>query len=188
MAQLNITQLSHPSRKDDPLWVVNDIPAPNTGPLMLNTTDGDGTHITVTVPNTFIPVDLCEQASREFILKSQDFRRACAARYLRALDEEEAMEILGSDAGRKEDARIRGGNEDREAEIAKRFGEDGNQSGVNDQIQILMEVGGDEAALLNKLRLMDDVKDDDWRYVAQRAKESGMHGVAAFANGRLESD
>ena len=180
MAELTVTELGRPERKYDPIWVINRIKPPNVGPLMINATDGDGHSITVMVPATFIPVDLTLQAERESITRSHDFRTAVHNGLLRLVDSEEAEKILGTKEGSQESRRIRNVMEDVMPQDTA--------TDVNEKVKLFMSLGpqGNESALCNKLRLMDEEMDtDDWKYVLSTAEEHAWGEVSSLANQML---
>lgn len=61
---------------------------------------------TVTVPATWLPIDLCTMVSRNQLLDSSDFRRALQRGVLRLMTEESADMLLARDSAKGEQARL----------------------------------------------------------------------------------
>lgn len=68
--------------------------------------DGQGQQIVVSVPVTWIPMDLTTQATKTAILTSPTFRRMIATRMLRLVSDDQAMMTMDSVDAQKEAQRI----------------------------------------------------------------------------------
>lgn len=86
------------------VWVKNTtVPK---GAINMSMPDGLGGTIILTVPVTWIPVDLTTQATKEHLVKSPSFRRMVTIGALSIVSEERAAEILREDDAKKEAARV----------------------------------------------------------------------------------
>ena len=200
--QLTIVDLEHPERKYEPIWVVNTLQGEKRGTLIMNVQDGMGNPLQITVPDTFLPINLTERAPREGILKSTDFRIALSNRYMRAIDDEEAKIILGQDGSQEEEERLFNRDSEINAQIAETFGTP-PQGAVSDPRNIQqqpqmatelrvspkivylvenMEENG-EIHAINRLRsLLDSVTPEDWAHVKAEAKKLGYDKLVAFVD------
>jgi len=83
------------------VWCLN-----NTNPrgtINISMPNGLGSTMVMTLPVTWIPVDLTTQATKESLLKSPDFRRMVTMGVIRLMAEHQAEKIM-----QEEDARIEG--------------------------------------------------------------------------------
>lgn len=83
------------------LWVQNETPsvedyAPTGGDLIFNVRDADGLQNLVTVPLTWIPIDISLDASKATLLKSSDMRKAWSRGLIKIVSAESALAILES--------------------------------------------------------------------------------------------
>jgi len=86
------------------IWAIN-----NTNPrgvINISMPDGLGGTTIMTIPITWIPVDLTTQATKESLLKSPSFRRLVTAGNIGLIDEEQADEIMSSDGAKEEATRV----------------------------------------------------------------------------------
>jgi hypothetical protein len=86
------------------IWAIN-----NTNPrgiINISMPDGLGGTTIMTIPITWIPVDLTTQATKESLLKSPSFRRLVTAGNIGLIDEEQAEEIMTSEGAKDEATRV----------------------------------------------------------------------------------
>ena len=190
MAELTVTDLGKPARKHDPIWVLNNVKKPNIGPLAINVVSDDGSAYMVTVPATFIPVDLTLQAQRAHILASRDFRIAALNGTLKIVDGAEAEEILGTNEAAKEAERLRQQRTVQAARGSESFAEQETVEETEERrrLRLLLEARGEPAALINRLRL-EELSQDDWRFVAATARSLGrLEEIEEYAKKQIEKE
>ena len=187
MARLSFRELMKQDAHD-PIWVVNQLSGPNKGPLLLNMMDATNTTINIRVDATFVPIDLCEKAEREAILRSQDFRKAVDKGILRIINQEEAEKLLGTDEAEAELGRLRSGRQHAQAMQHDNYGDPAtNDDQVSESVKVILNIGGGEAQIASKLRLLDhQMRDADYMYIAKRAKAENQSALIKFAEDGLK--
>ena len=186
MSQLSLRELLQQGAHE-PIWVINQLKGPNKGPLLLNMMDTTNTTISIRVEATFIPIDLCEKADRETILRSQDFRKALDQNILRVVDQKEAELVLGTDEAAAELEFLRSGQNRIQAQQHDAYGDPATAEGhVSDNVKVILDIGGGEAQIMSKLRLLDQVSEADYAHIAHRAKANGQTMLAKFAEDALK--
>lgn len=93
------------------LWVQNMTSsvedfAPLGGDLVFNVRDSDGNGTLVTVPLTWVPIDISLEVSKNVLLKSSDMRKAWSRGLIKILDSDSANAIVESVDGQKEVERL----------------------------------------------------------------------------------
>ncbi len=88
---------------NNPIYVYNN----SKGDHTISVRTGDGGVIPITVPKTFIPVQITEQVAPDVLIRSEDFRKACYRRVLILVSEEEALKKLETKEAVQEIERIR---------------------------------------------------------------------------------
>lgn len=86
------------------LWVLN-----NTNPkgnVNVTVPDGMGQNTVLTIPVTFIPIDLTTMSTKQAILSSPNFRKVITSKMLSIISDEKAQELLSSDKAQAEMDRI----------------------------------------------------------------------------------
>jgi hypothetical protein len=83
------------------LWVQNETSsveeyAPQGGDLIFNVRDADGAQNLVTIPLTWIPIDISLDASKAILLKSSDMRKAWSRGLIKIISAESALSVLES--------------------------------------------------------------------------------------------
>lgn len=86
------------------VWVLNN--SNPKGNVNLTMNDGQGAQMVVTVPVTWIPVDLTTQATKSALLASPNFRRLLAVRMLILVSEDVASATMAQPAASKEAGRV----------------------------------------------------------------------------------
>lgn len=94
LKELNLRALE--MSNDTRLYVVNRC-SPR-GEILMSVTRPNGREQTVTVPATWIPIDLTLQSRRQELLDSPDFRRAVARGYVVPVDADEAEEFCANNS------------------------------------------------------------------------------------------
>lgn len=82
--------------KDTRLFVINNTQP--RGEMLLTVTGNKGRSVIITIPSTWIPVDLSLQSRKSDILDSADFRRAVNRKFLILLDSVQAEDFVDNDA------------------------------------------------------------------------------------------
>ncbi len=77
---------------NEPIFVYNN----SRGDHTISVRTGDGGVIPITVPKTFIPVQITEQVAPEVLIRSEDFRRACFKNVLILVPKKDAVPKLES--------------------------------------------------------------------------------------------
>lgn len=162
------------SSKEHSLWVLN-----NSSPKgNINMTMNDsGGKMVLSVPVTWIPIDLTTQASRTGVLASPMFRRMVSMGMLKIVSDKSANAFMSSDTARKEAARVYGlarelttadFNVPTEAKIAATEG----ASGISGfAMQLAVSAGMDEEQVLNTLRGNESTMTlADFKYLAERCE------------------
>lgn len=87
------------------LWVINTIveKAGTAGELVIPVTE-DGIEIAVTIPNTWIPINISNQVSTSNILKNRNFRSALDRKLIVIVDEVEAKEYIENNPDAKRES------------------------------------------------------------------------------------
>ena len=113
--KMSITELAHPDYHG-PAYVLNKSSGKLRGNVVFNVTDeGMGSVIPVTVPDTFLAIDLAARATKDQLVKSHDFRQALNRGLLVLVDEEEGEEINNRPGAAQEQRRLRKNQEMSEA-------------------------------------------------------------------------
>ncbi len=114
-----------------PLYVVNTTSGPK-GNVSFSAKDDLGQAVSVTVPATFIPIDLTTQATRESLLTSTHFRRALNQKQLKIIETDSAEHYLRTNKNaQREIANLGRINQQITADlVANGFGSDEDEDGV----------------------------------------------------------
>jgi hypothetical protein len=102
---IKTTSISDIEKSEDlSIWVLNNSTPP--GSVNLSVNDGAGETVTVTVPVTWIPVDVTTQATKRAIISSPQFRRLVTSRMLAIVDPSELESIQQDPDFKKESAKL----------------------------------------------------------------------------------
>lgn len=172
------------------VWVMNNTPKTMEGinpgtlySIVVNYMNEYGERSRITVPATFIPIDLTSYASKKQLLASTSFRNQVIKRNLVLLSEEEAEKKL-KELGNAYDKEYNRINSSRIAtveaeEAAKPDSEDDNW------VKTLLGVGDDsvpnynEADVMNKLRMIEkEITETRWKLILQFAKDDEVKEFA----------
>lgn len=172
------------------VWVMNNTPKTMEGinpgtlySIVVNYMNEYGERSRITVPATFIPIDLTSYASKKQLLASTSFRNQVIKRNLILLSEEEAEKKL-KELGNAYDKEYNRINSSRIAtveaeEAAKPDSEDDNW------VKTLLGVGDDsvpnynEADVMNKLRMIEkEITEARWKLILQFAKDDEVKEFA----------
>ena len=95
-------------KDDDPMYVVQrPLKGQILGDMNIAIRDGDGSRALVTVPRTFIPVDLSQQADVAALKKCRSFKKFLYAGLLEIISEEDALKIMKTDRAKIELERVK---------------------------------------------------------------------------------
>ncbi len=104
-AQLkHITISEAEASKENALWVVNS--SNPRGIVHLNTRDGMGNSVAVSITTTWIPLDLTTQATKHAIISSPEFRKLVTMGLLKVVSPESAILFMESADAQKEAQRV----------------------------------------------------------------------------------
>lgn len=148
--------------------------------------DGQGSQIVVTVPVTWIPIDLTTQATKSAVLSSPTFRRMLASGYLRLMREEEAMEIMATTDAQKELMRIYNRAQDLTVDSvnmpqeAKKAQVEGSGEISGFAMNIVMATDLEEDQVMTTLRNNEStLTNEDFKYIAQNSTYARVKAYAA---------
>lgn len=168
----------------------------------LQVTDPQGRTTIVTIPRTFIPVDLTNWMPIANLKDSQELRRALVGNILTLVSREEARAIIETEEGRLENERVMNklnlvtedllaSNNDEEDSSALEAAAIGNMDNVNDQIRDAFadkEMSNSERlALIISLDREEPrhLKKDDFDFIISVA-DSSMTEIIKYANKRIK--
>lgn len=170
--------------KSSSVWVLNN--SNPKGNVNMTMNDGQGQMIVVTMPVTWIPIDLTTQATKSAILTSPTFRRMLAQGMIKLLSEEQALLTMESAEAQKEGARIYNRAQEltmddktipQEAKAAVAEG-DGSISGFALNLANAKDL--DEDQVLTTLRNNESgMSQADFRYIAENSQYSRVKARAA---------
>lgn len=165
------------------VWVLNQ--SNPKGNVAMTMPDGMGGTVVVTVPVTWIPVDLTTQATKKSITSSPTFRRMMITGMLAVISDDDASKLLDTAEARKEADRV------------YRFVSDvsANESVIPQEVKSLQaEVSGnvsgfamnlatsdiDEEQALNMMRGNEtSMTEDDFKYIAANSVHARVKSYAA---------
>lgn len=166
------------------VWVLNNT-APK-GNVNMTMSDGQGQMIVVSVPVTWIPIDLTTQATKNAILTSPTFRRMITMGMLKLVDEDTAMTTMAGSDAQKEAQRIYSRAQEltvdevgmpAEAKAAVAEG-DGSISGF--ALNLANAKDMDEDQVLTTLRNNESsMSPADFRYIAENSQYPRVKARAA---------
>lgn len=156
--------------KSSSVWVKNN--SNPKGNINMTMSDGMGNNIVVTVPVTWIPLDLTTQASKTGIVSSPTFRRMLSMGLLTLVSEAEALAIMSDAKAQKEAQRVYSHAKEVgldyapvEAKIAASES-DGSVSGFAMQLSIATDL--DEDQVMTMLRGNEStLTKADFKYIAE---------------------
>lgn len=157
--------------KSSSVWVRNN--SNPKGNINMTMSDGMGNNIVVTVPVTWIPLDLTTQASKTGIISSPTFRRMLSMGLLTLVSEAEATEVMSDAKAQKEAQRVyshaREASLDAyapaEAKVATAES-DGSVSGFAMQLSVASDL--DEDQVMTMLRGNEStLTKADFKYIAE---------------------
>lgn len=150
--------------------------------------DGQGQNIVVSVPTTWAPIDLTNQATKKAILTSPNFRRMLSNRMLLLVSNEVAEVTMNETVAQKETQRINS----RVSELAfaaenmpvaaqKALAEsDGTVSGM--AMQMALGADLDEDQVLTTLQgNLSTMSDSDLKYIVNNSRFARVKEMAAQA-------
>jgi uncharacterized protein YmfQ (DUF2313 family) len=184
LKSLEIYELEESSQSS--VWVVN-MTKP-AGHVNLTVSDGMGKSIALRILKTWIPIDLTTQATKQSLLANPQFRGLVAKRMLRIVDAKEAREFMKNPDAQAEYEKIygvgpiaaigqdpsAGGNE-----LSARMNE---ASGDINPFALNLAVAKDmdDDSVIRELRnRSDEMKQQDWQYLAQMHKSDKVKAFAA---------
>ena len=101
--KLNFSELTG----EKPVWVLNKTGGTNRGPVMFGVVEKNSTDMNmITVPDTFIPINLVEYAERDQLEQSRNLREAVELGLLELVQDDAAQKILSMPGARREIKRI----------------------------------------------------------------------------------
>ena len=182
---LTINQLEQNSKL--PVLVRNNgVEHDRRGDLMFVMETETGKPISVTVPMTFLGINLSERFSRKLVIRSDNFRKAVYSGLLVLLTQKEFDDLERTPGASEERVRLQ-----REA-IGTATVE--NSASVKDELQGLsvnptvanamlqLEEGTSEVKVLNSLRTMANlIKGDERKYIMVKAKKAKAKNIWEFA-------
>jgi acyl-coenzyme A synthetase/AMP-(fatty) acid ligase len=148
--------------------------------------DGQGNNIVVSVPVTFIAIDLTTQATKQGIVSSPLFRRMVARGLLTIISDDAANAMMADPAAQKEADRLYSRAQELTPDIAgmpqeaarARAEGDGSVSGF--AMNIAMAKDLDEDQVMTTLRNNEStLTNDDWSYIAQNSQHGRVKSYAA---------
>lgn len=102
---LNVADLENSS--DPRVFILNKTVKPERGQICIVIPKVNGVgEDTVIIPDTFIPVDLTEQVSKQQLIASSEFRKSLSSRRLELIEPERAEKLLSSQEARDERDRL----------------------------------------------------------------------------------
>lgn len=101
--QLNFSDITG----EEPIWVLNSSRGNNRGPVMFAVVEKNTADMRmVTVPDTFLPINLVEKASIEQLQSSHNLREGVECGLLRLIDGNEASRLMSMPGAAKEKRRL----------------------------------------------------------------------------------
>ena len=180
-----------------PVWALNQTTGADKGNVTFTVpkANGNGSD-TVSVPLTFIPLDLTEQVTKDQLFKSSDFRRAVALGYLVLINDTEAQKLLEIPGAAMEKARlVREQRVSAVEEQSKAMGmisptKDGlvGEGGILPAVELIMvdAVDKDQVEIINSLRSMESEMDaKDFEYVKSQATILKYAKLGKYCENRL---
>lgn len=157
--------------KSSSVWVLNN--SNPKGNVNMTMSDGMGNNIVVTVPVTWIPLDLTTQASKTGIVSSPTFRRMLSMGLLTLISETSATEIMADPKAQKEAQRVyshaREASLDAYAPVEAKVAtaeSDGSVSGFAMQLSVASDL--DEDQVMTMLRGNEStLTRADFKYIAE---------------------
>ena len=213
MAALNLIDLEKDKYKNKSIWVGNTTKGSSRGQVVFRVYDRAGGSTSVNVPDTWLPIDLTEMASREQLLSSSDFRGAIRNGMLVLLKEKQAQELMAKRGATDEVQRVRNLSQEVDNERSTRLaqfmdatnsdvlpqGEDTSEaqqrianaqarSKLHQRIQtaedVLLEQG--EMAVVNRLRPVEgELSALDFIHLRELAEKTGSPDLKDYAQERL---
>jgi hypothetical protein len=148
--------------------------------------DGQGQTIVVSVPVTWIPIDLTTQATRKAILGSPTFRRMIAMGMLKLVHEEQAMATMEQPDAQKEAQKIYSRAQELTTEVeampseAQRAVAEGDGSVSGFALNLAAAPGMDEDQVLTTMRNNESsMSQADFKYIADNSQFPRVKAKAA---------
>ena len=211
MADLTITDIGKPEYKYSSIWVLNITKKKRRGQITFRVPEmSGGEYAVITVPDTFIPIDLITKVTREQLLQSIDFRPALNSGLLKMIKNKEAQEILSRPGVEEELERLRDDAEKVGAQRTSMFGVAASMeeqvpipqqresfdeapsvsslhSRVNAAGVLLAEEG--EVRLINKLRAVQgELTDRDYSHLQGLAQETSSSKLLEYVKNRMDEN
>lgn len=164
-----------------PVWVVNITSGKLRAQLVIGILDSSGKPSQVIVPQTWIPINLTEQAPRKLIVESTRFRNSIVKQHIKLISQEEADYLMTQKGAKEEFETVRQFSLDRPYEMKGRQGleasvesSDGfdsvSLSAPVEQLIATMQNNSEES-VMNTLRNMGTLRRDEYKAVYSRANE-----------------
>ena len=211
MSQVSFTEITG----EEPVWVVNRSSGNNRGPVMFGVVEKDTANmIMITVPDTFLPINLVELADSTQLKSSHNLREAVESGLLRLVKSDEAKRLLSMPGAKKELRRLGSYNLVQEATTTKRMAEvevgdefdqvlpeehreaiakqeakeGGKQKRFHKRVERVAATiaNEDEVDLINMLRaILDELKIRDLKQIGNIAQRHGKKRMYKWARSRI---
>lgn len=198
--KLSIADISKSSYEEN-IYVINTSSGKTRGSVVFNCHKQDGRNIdTITIPDTFLPIDLIDFVSKKQVLESSDFKNAVRKGLLTLIDVAEAKEIESQPGAKEERDRINDVYKNIDLINSGAYGdgsevvtvhETGNKSSnaLNLRMQSILENAdtSGEVVTMNSLRsIVNDLTIKDLRHIRTFAKNNRMRNLFEFSNGEVK--
>lgn len=161
------------------VWVCNRTKGQNRSIINLSVPRAHGRGSdNVNIPITFLPIDLTGQVPKGDLLQSSQFRRAVSSGALLLVSDEDAQKMLEQPGAQEELERLAREAGLMEAESARMTSgaepEEAEQPEFSARIvQFLanLEDATNPVTVLNTLRSMDELREDEWRAISKAVEQ-----------------
>lgn len=103
---LDIFTISKPEFEHEPVWVINITEGNTRGPVSVTVEKQGGGYDSVLIPDTWLPVNLVNEVSRNQLINSSHFRQALKSNMIRLVDNTYAEFLNGQDGADVERQRL----------------------------------------------------------------------------------
>lgn len=183
---MSLTDILREKEEGAPIWTLNKTRGASRGPVLFACSRQSGSETdSIRIPDTWLPINICEQLPRKQILDAPSFRSSARNGMISFLTDEEAEDMFTKTGAQEELRRISQQNAQIAGEVAKQFADhDGpNQDNVSPKVISFMEKVGDqgEIAVINSLRnIADDLQPADKNYIRDFANGRGHSKIVSW--------
>lgn len=164
---------------DTAVWVMNS--SSPKGIIHINVREANGSSNVVTIPVTWIPVDMTTQATKAALVASPDFRRLVSMNMLALIDPESAMEFMTDKEAQEEAEKVYNRQNSDVSNI-----ETSKQASVVESTQLnsmsinVCEGDFEEDTALSMVRSnASDLNRIDFEYIAKNSQHARVKSFAA---------